>query len=426
MALNNKKSIWSWAMYDFANSAYTTLIVTFVYATYFTKVIAENEVIGTVLWARGVSITAITVAILSPIMGAFADRGGYRKLFLFIMTYLAVIGSIMLYFTLPGQVLKALIWFIIGNVAFEIGCVFYNAFLPEIAPTEKIGRVSGYGWSLGYIGGLFCMGIAMVTLVNPEVPWFGFSKEAGENIRATNLLVAGWFALFSIPIFLWVKENNSKTLDTGESVFRTGFIQLANTFREIKKYRQIIRFLLARLVYNDGLVTIFAFGGIYAAGTFGFSFEEIMIFGIVLNITAGMGAFLMGFLDDKLGGKKTIQISLIFLIIAGFIAILAPNKQLFWVAGVMVGLFSGPNQSASRSLMGRFIPSGKENEFFGFYAFSGKMTAFLGPLLLGILTDIFHSQRAGVSIVILLFIIGSILLKTVNEKEGILQAERNL
>ncbi len=136
-------------MYDFANSAYTTLIVTFVYATYFTKAIAENEVIGTVLWARGVSITAITVAILSPIMGAFADRGGYRKLFLFIMTYLAVIGSIMLYFTLPGQVLKALIWFIIGNVAFVIGCVFYNAFLPEIAPTEKIGRVSGYGWSLG-------------------------------------------------------------------------------------------------------------------------------------------------------------------------------------------------------------------------------------------------------------------------------------
>ena len=155
-------------------------------------------------------------------------------------------------------------------------------------------------------------------------------------------------------------------------------------------------------------------------------FKEIMIFGIVLNITAGMGAFLMGFLDDKLGGKKTIQISLIFLIIAGFIAILAPNKQLFWVAGVMVGIFSGPNQSASRSLMGRFIPAGKENEFFGFYAFSGKMTAFFGPLLLGILTDIFHSQRAGVSIVILLFIIGSILLKTVNEKEGILQAERNL
>jgi UMF1 family MFS transporter len=359
-------------------------------------------------------------------MGAFADRGGYRKLFLFIMTVIAIIGSFMLYFVLPGQVIRALCWFVIGNIAFEMGGVLYNAFLPEIAPPEKIGRVSGYGWSLGYIGGLFCMGVAMVTLVNPEVPWFGFTKEAGENIRATNLLVAGWFALFSIPIFLWVKEDKSNIRGTGESVFRTGFIQLANTFREMKKYRQIIRFLLARMVYNDGLVTIFAFGGIYAAGTFGFSFNEIMIFGIVLNITAGIGAFLMGFLDDKLGGKKTIQISLLFLIIAGFIAILAPNKQLFWVAGVMVGIFSGPNQSASRSLMGRFIPTGKENEFFGFYAFSGKMTAFFGPLLLGILTDTFHSQRAGVSIVILLFIVGSILLKTVNEKEGILQAERNL
>ena len=427
-------------MYDFANSAYTTLIVTFVYATYFTKAIAENEVIGTVLWARGVSITAITVAILSPIMGAFADRGGYRKLFLFIMTYLAVIGSIMLYFTLPGQVLKALIWFIIGNVAFEIGCVFYNAFLPEIAPTEKIGRVSGYGWSLGYIGGLFCMGIAMVTLVNPEVPWFGFSKEAGENIRATNLLVAGWFALFSIPIFLWVKENNSKTRDTGESVFRTGFIQLANTFREIKKYRQIIRFLLARLVYNDGLVTIFAFGGIYAAGTFGFSFEEIMIFGIVLNITAGIGAFLMGFLDDIIGGKMTIQISNIGLIFACFIAVFAPNRDLFtlslpflgesvitgkimfWISGILIGTFSGPNQSSSRSLMARFVPKDKVNEFFGFFAFSGKATSFLGPFLLGYLTQAFGSQRFGVAVVIVLLMIGSILLHFVDEEAGLEEA----
>ena len=317
-------------MYDFANSAYTTLIVTFIYAAYFTKAIAENEVIGTILWSRAVSITAITVALLSPIMGAVADRGGYRKLFLFIMTVVAIIGSVMLYFTLPGQVIRALSWFVIGNIAFEMGGVLYNAFLLEIAPPEKIGRVSGYGWSLGYIGGLLCMGVAMVTLVNPEVPWFGFTKEAGENIRATNLLVAGWFALFSIPIFLWVKEDKTNIRGTGESVIRTGFIQLANTFREMKKYRQIIRFLLARMIYNDGLVTIFAFGGIYAAGTFGFSFKEIMIFGIVLNITAGIGAFLMGFLDDKLGGKKTIQISLLFLIIAGFIAIFAPSKTLFW------------------------------------------------------------------------------------------------
>jgi UMF1 family MFS transporter len=177
------------------------------------------------------------------------------------------------------------------------------------------------------------------------------------------------------------------------------------------------------MVYNDGLVTIFAFGGIYAAGTFGFSFEEIMIFGIVLNVTAGIGAFTFGFLDDKLGGKLTIQITLICLIVAGLIAVFAQSKLFFWISGIIVGIFSGPNQAASRSLMGRFTPRSKENEFYGFFAFSGKMTAFIGPLCLGILTQVFDSQRAGVSIVVILFILGLFLLKYVNEKDGIATAK---
>jgi len=176
------------------------------------------------------------------------------------------------------------------------------------------------------------------------------------------------------------------------------------------------------MIYNDGLVTIFAFGGIYAAGTFGFTFQEIMIFGIVLNVTAGIGAFIFGFLDDKLGGKLTIQITLICLTAAGLLAIFANSKLLFWIAGISVGIFSGPNQAASRSLMGRFTPKSKENEFYGFFAFSGKMTAFIGPLCLGIFTEIFNSQRAGVSIVVILFIIGLFLLRSVDEKEGIQNA----
>ena len=423
MSAKYKKTVFVWSLYDFANSSFTTLIVTFIYAAYFTKAIAENEIIGTALWARAVSLTALFVAFASPIMGAIADKSNLRKTFLVFMTYICVFGSIMLYFAMPGEVMKALTWFVIANIGFELGGVFYNAYLPEIAPENKIGRVSGYGWSFGYVGGLLCLVMAMIGFVNPETPWFGFTKEAGENIRATNILVAVWFSIFSLPMILTLKTKTKEKFTKSEFNILSVINELVHTFKKIKKYKQVLKFLIARMIYNDGLVTIFAFGGIYAAGTFGFSFEEIMIFGIVLNVTAGIGAFIFGFMDDKLGGKITIQITLIALIFAGLLAIFAQSKLYFWIAGILVGIFSGPNQAASRSLMGRFTPSSKENEFYGFFAFSGKMTAFIGPLFLGILTELFDSQRAGVSIVVVLFILGFFLLRSVNEKDGITTAK---
>ena len=418
------RGIAAWTLYDFANSSYTTLIVTFIYSTFFTKVIVGDEIAGTVLWSRAVNLTAVTVAVLSPLLGTLADQGNYRKRFLFISTMIAVLGSAMLYTALPGQVIKALTWFVISNIAFEMGSVFYNAYLPDIADKKNIGRISGYGWAFGYIGGLLAMFTAMIGFVNPDVPWFGLSKLNGENIRATNLLVAAWFFVFSLPIFIFLKNDQKNSAGTRHQKIKTTLYGLLKTLKEIRNYRQISWFLLSRLIYNDGLVTIFAFGGIYAAGTFDFSFEEIMIFGVVLNIAAGTGAFIMGFFDDTLGGKKTVLVSLIALASAVLLAILAPNKTLFWISGVIVGFFSGPNQAASRSLMGRFVPRNKINEFFGFFAFSGKFTAFLGPLLLGIVTDIFKSQRAGISVVLLFFVIGSLLLINVDEKKGIEEARR--
>ena len=202
MSAKYKKTVFVWSLYDFANSSFTTLIVTFIYAAYFTKAIAENEIIGTALWSRAVSLTALFVAFASPIMGAIADKSNLRKTFLVFMTYICVFGSNMLYFAMPGEVMKALTWFVIANIGFELGGVFYNAYLPEIAPENKIGRVSGYGWSFGYVGGLLCLVMAMIGFVNPETPWFGFTKEAGENIRATNILVAVWFSIFSLPMIL--------------------------------------------------------------------------------------------------------------------------------------------------------------------------------------------------------------------------------
>ncbi|MCP3876285.1 MAG: MFS transporter [Desulfobacteraceae bacterium] len=416
---SDKKTIFGWVMFDFANSAYTTLVVTFIYGTYFVKAIAPDEIAGTALWSRGVTITAICVALLSPLLGALADQGNLRKKFLFISTVTTIIGTVMLNFVLPGQIFMALVWFVVSNIAFELTNVFYNAYLPDIAPKEKIGRISGIGWGVGYIGGLMAMVIAMIGFVSPEVPWFGLSKETGANIRATNLLVAAWFAVFSIPLFLFVHVRSSKRQSKVKHIAKEGILDIINTFKELKKFKEITVLLIARLFYNDGLVTIFAFGGIYAAGTFGFTFNEIMIFGIVINVAAGIGALIMGYFDDKFGGKKTIQISNIALALATMLAVLSPNKTLFWVAGMLIGLFAGPNQSASRSLLGRFVPKEKENQFFGFFAFSGKMTAFMGPLLLGILTEIFNSQRAGVSVVIAFFVIGALILNTINEQRGI-------
>ena len=417
MNKNYKKTIFSWSMYDFANQPFTTLVVTFIYSTYFTQAIAPDEITGTMLWSRGITITALFVAFLSPLMGAVADQGGYRKVSLIFWTWVCIIGSVMLYYPLPGEIYKALTWFVIANIGFEMGSVFCNAYLPNIAPKEKIGRVSGYGWSLGYVGGLVSLVIALFLFINPETPAFGFSTVDGENIRATNLLVALWFAVFSIPTFMWLKDRKVEE-KISKQLIKSSYGRIRTTFREIRKYKQISRFLIARILYNDGLITIFSFGGIYAAGTFGFTFTEIMIFGIVLNVTAGLGAFLLGFLDDIIGGKNTIQLSNVGLIIACLLAVFTTSKTIFWIAGILIGICSGPNQASSRSLMARFVPEEKTNEFFGFFAFSGKATAFVGPMLLGFLTQAFGSQRFGVAVVAILIFAGAWVLHGLDEEEG--------
>ena len=441
--IENKGEVLAWSMYDFANQPFTNLVVTFIYGTFFTTVIAANEIVGTQQWSHAVSITAIIVALLSPLMGSLADKGGYRKMFMLGFTWLTIIATTVLYFVLPGEILRALFWFVIANIGFEMGSVFCNAYLPDISHSKNIGRISGYGWSLGYVGGLIALALAMVFLIQTDTPVFGFAKgELGnyENIRATNLLVAIWFALFSIPTFLFVKDHKPDTKAFFKNAKHT-VKDFRATAKELKEYPQIMNFLIARLVYNDGLVTIFAFGGIYAAGTLDFSFDEIMMLGIVLNITAGLGAFLMGYLDDKVGGRMTIKVTLVGLMIAMVLAVFAPDfrpwlqyvlggssvsdwvngKNIFWIAAVLIGVFSGPNQDASRSLMGRFTPEAKKNEFFGFFAFSGKATAFAGPFLLGILTATFESQRVGISVIFLFFFVGFFLLHKVDETKGMEQ-----
>lgn len=415
----SKRTVQAWCFYDWANQAFATLVVTFIYATYFSQAFAPDERIGTALWSRGIVVSSILIALLSPIMGAVADRGGSRKRWLLVTTLLCIAATISLAFVRPSQAngaLIALMIFVIANVAFEVSMVFYNAYLPDLAPPSRIGRISGYAWALGYAGGVLCLVLALFGFVGlGGDPWLPISTEEGFNVRATNLLVGGWFLLFSIPVFLTLPKDAGSA--TGVDIMGA-LGDLKKTLRRLKDYGEVIKFLAARLIYNDGLITVFAFGGIYAAGTFGMTFEEVIIFGIALNLTAGLGAWAFGFFDDRMGARMTILVSLVGLSIATVIAVGAPNRFWFWVGGMLLGIFAGPNQSASRSLMGRFVPHRHQSEFFGFFAFSGKATAFLGPLLLGILSQA-YGQRVGVSTVLIFFIVGGLVLLTVSEERGI-------
>jgi UMF1 family MFS transporter len=422
----------SWCLYDWANSAFTTLVVTFVYATYFTQTFAENADRGTALWSRGITISSLVIALISPVLGTMADRSGQRRHFLAAATLVSIAATVWLTFIVPGTgnaVLAALALFIIGNVGFEVGLVFYNAFLPQLSTRETIGRISGYAWGLGYAGGLACLVLALLGLIGlgDADPWIALTTENSFNVRASNLLVAAWFLLFSLPMLLLVRDAAPARagVATGSlaAVARAAFGDLGRTLTRIRDFPDIIRFLVARLIYNDGLITVFAFGGVYAAGTFGMDTAEVIVFGIALNVASGLGAFLFGLLDDRIGGRATILCSLVGLFGCSLAAVAAPNKAWFWGAAMVMGLFIGPNQSASRSLMARFAPSRYESEFFGFFAFSGKATAFLGPLLLGLITA-GYGQRAGIAVVLVFFLVGGLLLLRVDEARGIERATR--
>ena len=407
MSFERKRRVFSWACFDFANSAFTTLIGTFLYSNLFVFVIAPDEFEGTRMWGYAVAISSVAIGLLSPALGAIADAYGWKRRFMASFIILCSLASCALYFPEPGQAMLALILFSIGTIAVEMAIVFNNAFLPEIAPREEHGKISGLAFAVGYAGGLICLGLALVGFVQPEQPWFGLSKEGSQHIRATNALVGIWVLVFSLPMLLWVKDSRKPQPSSGVGDIATqSFRRLSETFRHIRSYRNVFWLFLSRVFYNDALVTVFAFGAIYATGTFGFERSEVLQFGIVLNVCAGLGAFIFSFIEDRIGSRITIVISLICLLASSAAAVIVQSQTGFWICAIVLGLFIGPNQSASRAFLSRMAPQEKVNEFFGFFAFSGKATSFLGPFLCGLLTAQFDSQRVGMAIVPILFAIG--------------------
>ncbi len=413
--LKNKREVVAWSFYDFANQPFTTIIITFLYAPYFADVICSSvDINGIGLWSLGISITAIFVAFISPIIGAISDTGGFRKFFFVLSTWICIITTACLFFFKEGDIYAALVYVIIANIGFELGSVICNSYLPEIADKKNIGKISGFAWGLGFFGGLISLVMLFALMILLPMILVNVIDLELKIVRVSTIIVAIWLAIFSIPAFFLVKEKKSEKL-TKKHINRS-FSSIISTFHDIKKYKKIIRFLIARLFYNDALITIFALGGAYAIETLDFTLTETLILGIVLNVFACFGSFFFGKIEDLRGPKWCIEISIITLFFAVSLAYIAPyfsniliGKGIFWFAGILIGIMTGPSQSCSRSLMARLTPEKKTNEFFGFYAFTGKATAFLGPFLFALLS--LHSPQTGLLVVVLFFLIGYILFK---------------
>jgi UMF1 family MFS transporter len=399
-------ALWSWAMYDWANSGFAALVQTFVFAAYFARAVAENQTLGTAQWGNMMGVAGLVIGLGGPVLGAVADRSGRRKPWLGLFTGLCIAATACLWFVRPEPsfVWLGLILAGLGTIGSEYAMIFYNAMLPGLARPREVGRWSGWGWGLGYAGGLVLLVVALYGFVE-QGAWFGLPREGAVHVRAVMPLTALWYLVFCLPLFLLCPDAPSRGVRLGRAVAE-GVAQLRGSLRSVRDYRHIGLFLLARMFYNDGLTTMFAFGGIYAAGTFGMTPSQVIVFGIGLNITAGLGAAAFAWLDDRAGAHRTIVVSLVGLVVPGTLILLVESQTLFWIFGLSLGIFVGPVQASSRSYLARVAPAEVRGEMFGLFALSGKLTSFMGPLLVGWLTLASGSQRVGMASVIALFVIG--------------------
>ncbi len=408
---SSKKStpfqIFCWCVFDWAHSAFPTVIITFIFGTYFTRSVADSTIKGTAYWGWLIGAAGIAVALLSPVLGSIADYTGRRKPWLAVFTLSNIIFTALLFFTLPspGWIWWALVMLFFATVTYEFTQVFYNSMMVSIAPKEKIGRISGWGWGLGYFGGLLCLAIALLVFIKGK--WFTSAEDL--NVRLVTLLVAVWFLIFAIPLFLFTPDLEKTNISSKEAITK-GVKELWHTLKEIKKFRAIFLFIIAHLFYIDGLSTLFIFAGIYAAGTFHMSYTQILYYAMILNISAGIGAGIFAWVDDYVGPKFTVCFSLVVMIIAGSLTLLVKSVHWFWILSAIVGFFVGPTQAASRSYMARLSPPHLTNQMFGIYQLSGRITTFIGPILVGVITEVYKSQRAGMAVIFIMMLIGFFIL----------------
>lgn len=416
-----RKSVFSWCLYDWANTAFGTVIITFIYSVYFTRAVIGDETIGAAQWSFAIGISGLGIAILAPVLGAIADHAGNRKRWVFWFSLLCIIPTALLFFgepvNQPGNVLFIIACVILANIGFEMAQVFYNAMLPHVAPPGRIGRISGWAWGMGYLGGLAALVIAMVGLVGIGTmePVFSVTGQDSLNVRASALLVAVWFAVFMLPFLFFTRDVERMPKPPGTAV-RDGLRQMVAMVRNARTHKNLLIFLIGSALYRDGLVTLFAVGGVFAAGQFDMDFQEILIFAIGLNITAGIGAFAFAFLDDWLGSRTTVILSLFGLILTGLAILFIHDKYTFIVLALFLGIFIGPVQAASRTLAGRLAPASMVTQTYGFYALTGKSVSFLGPMVYAGAVTALGTQQAGMLSIVCFWLAGLVLLVCVKEQ----------
>jgi UMF1 family MFS transporter len=413
-----KTEILGWAMYDVADSAFTTVIVTTLYALYFKKIVVGDPGQADFLWGLAASISEVVVALIAPILGAIADYSGSRKKFLAVCAATIVFFTGALYFVGPGMTALGLGLYIVANVGFAGGGVFIDSFLPGISNDSNAGRISGLKWAFGYASGLvalvICMqlGLAANIVENP-------TAEQLSTARLIPVVIAIYYAIAVIPTFLFLRERSvPKPLPPGEGYVTVGFRQLKRTLKQIGRYRELVKLLVAFLIYNDGVVTVIYFAALYASETVGFTPDEVVKLFIAMNVVAVVGALSFGLIADRIGQKRTIMISLVIWIAAVVIAYFTTEKTTFYVVATLAGLGIGSTQSVTRSLVALFTPKENAAEFFGFLGIAGKALAFLGPLVFGTISQATGSQRPAILSIAVFFVAGIIALSFVDERAG--------
>lgn len=445
-----RRAVTAWLFFDWAAQPFFTLVTTFVFAPFFASALTSDPAQGQALWGYATGFAGLCIALLSPLIGGIADRTGPRKPWIAAFGALLVLGSGLLWFARPGSPIAvpiALIGFMIGTIGAEFATIFNNAMMTRLVPPERLGWLSGTGWATGYFGGLISLALTLALLAADPLtgktlagltPILGLDAAAREGDRFSGPLTALWFIIFVTPMFL-LTPDAPKTGLSLKSAAEGGLARLKATLTELPRLPALGRFLLANMIYQDGLVALFAFGGIYGAGVFGWQTIELGIFGILLTITGTLGAIIGGRLDDRIGGKPVVLGSIACLLFAclGILSLAADHvlfvipaapplpgdglfaslpERVYLGLGLLIGLVAGPLQASSRSLMARLAPAGRHGEFFGLFALSGKVTSFMGPTFVALATTIFASQQAGLAVLILFFLVGGVLLAGVDVK----------
>lgn len=401
--MTNKRNVFIWSLFDFGNSSYAVIIVAFVFAVFFKKVVAGGEAIADFQWALAINISMIISAVLNPVCGAIADLTFSKKKFLFAFTMLSVVSTALMYFTGEGTVVLALLLFILSNIGFQTGLTFYDAFMSDVAEPRDYNRVSSIGYAVGYIGSL-----VSVLLVFP----------LKDNPNLLFVVCAIFFLVFSMPFFLFLKEKTGARSEQ-KQLIRYGFAKVAGTLKHINEYRNLRNFLLAFFFYIDAVNTIIFFAGNYASTTLNFDVTELAIFFLIVQFTAMLGSLIFGYAGGKLGILKSIYLNIVvWLLITGAVYF-TNDKMSFYIIGGFAGTFLGSIQSLSRTLMTELTPLEFKAEFFGFYALLDKTSTLLGPLTFGLVSWISGSQKLAVLSLGLFFAAGMLLLSKVKEKENL-------